>query len=843
MTIKRIPFLFLFIITLVGFLSFSSVGQGWIASLDTGNAGYWKLDDTSGAVIDSARGNNGSVTAGVFRGKEGLLNNSFNFTGVASQAVLLGNLSNMTGTNTFTYSLWFNNTGTGGAGFGYPLVLGADRVLVAVSSTTTFAFVDTSTGSLQSNTVAYSRHRWVHVVVTYNASDLNVYINGTLNSTVKGGGTVILTNTTLRLGGGSSGTGNQFYGSLDEVGFWNRTLTQSEITTLYNSGAGLAYKAPVEGEGIDVVLVSPPDAIQTINRTLNFSASQLSGTALNHTNITFYIWNSAGTILNRTTFPVVGGNGTTQTANLLNVNFSSGSYSWNAFGCGKNQTQKANCTFAPTNFSFQITDSEEIARFFEASKYETSNTTFISNISVVSGATFYTANLVYNGTSLKADTVTNLGGGQFQLIKTLDIPGVNANTTKNFYWEITADTGSGFTITNTSVQLQNISITNITSLDIGRASINYSLYDEDTLVRINATMDATHSWYLGSGTERENNSFALGLNSSFIFRDLPSFVNFHVDSDIELQNSSTANNIYEGRQFNFVGEKFAGNLTKEQPLYLLKGSNGTNVVFEVKDSGLAPLENYLVKVYRFYASTNTYRMVESKQTDLFGQITVRLVENTVKYKIEFYDENNNLVKTVDNVFVVCRNAVCSQQFIVEDDTNFFELFNNLTNYEYTFTFNNNSNTFTFIWNDQRGQSQTHYLEVKRRLFNGTTEICNSTTTSSTSKVGSLSCGVGSSRASYEAQAFRRVGTETRRIAVLNVKVGDLSGTFGTEGLIWSVILLGTMILIGSYNPPIGVGLYLLGVFVLGLFDILYINPAIMIAEIVIGVLFIWAFRG
>ena len=37
-------------------------------------------------------------------------------------------------------------------------------------------------------------------------------------------------------------------GIIDEVGFWNRELTSSEVTDLYNSGAGLAYPlVPVSG--------------------------------------------------------------------------------------------------------------------------------------------------------------------------------------------------------------------------------------------------------------------------------------------------------------------------------------------------------------------------------------------------------------------------------------------------------------------------------------------------------------------------------------------------------------------------------------------------------------------
>jgi len=42
------------------------------------------------------------------------------------------------------------------------------------------------------------------------------------------------------LGGGYNGEYG-LYGALDEVGIWNRCLTDAEVTKLYNGGAGLAF--------------------------------------------------------------------------------------------------------------------------------------------------------------------------------------------------------------------------------------------------------------------------------------------------------------------------------------------------------------------------------------------------------------------------------------------------------------------------------------------------------------------------------------------------------------------------------------------------------------------------
>jgi len=64
-----------------------------------------------------------------------------------------------------------------------------------------------------------------------------------------------------------------------------------------------------------------------------------------------------------------------------------------------------------------------------------------------------------------------------------------------------------------------------------------------------------------------------------------------------------------------------------------------------------------------------------------------------------------------------------------------------------------------------------------------------------------------------------------------------------EGLFWSFILLFTFMAIGVYSPAAGVGVYLIAFVMLGITGIIYVNPAIIIAQLVIGILFIWSWRG
>ena len=75
------------------------------------------------------------------------------------------------------------------------------------------------------------------MTVVVDGSDLKVYFNGSLNASATNG----LGNPTINIGG----TGNEnFIGSVDAVGIWNRALSDAEVAELYNSGTGLELDPP-----------------------------------------------------------------------------------------------------------------------------------------------------------------------------------------------------------------------------------------------------------------------------------------------------------------------------------------------------------------------------------------------------------------------------------------------------------------------------------------------------------------------------------------------------------------------------------------------------------------------
>lgn len=472
---------------------------------------------------------------------------------------------------------------------------------------------------------------------------------------------------------------------------------------------------------------------------------------------------------------------------------------------------------------------------YSTTTYETKSETFIYNISYNSN--FYTsssANLIYDGVTYTPIKTVTTGAGTFT--KTIDIPLINTSVqNKTFYWIVYLTNNTGQTETfNSSMFDQTVSSILFAQCNttLATRAVNYSIYNETSRTLITSSFKSTFEYFLGSGSVKKNTSVDLSGSNNYTFCISPN-ATYNTDASIKLSTSGFLDRNY------FLNNEYYSNTSTNEPLYLLDSTVGRNVILEFKDTSLRPLAGYYIETWRKYDALGIDLPVHIDKTDNFGQVVENMVENTVKYKFRFYDPNNTLVKSTNEyVVVACRYTVCVITFLNDQQTGIIG-FNNLSNYEYSLYFDNSTNTFIYSWNDNTGSSPHHRLYVKKTTFGSDEVVCN---TSSTALIGSLSCYVGGNYSSYSAQAFRFASPE-KRIGSLNVQVGDVTRKFGVEGLLWSFFLLMMLIVIGIWYPPVGVGLYIVGFILLSVTGIIRAPPEVWIAQIAIGVAFIWAFRG
>jgi hypothetical protein len=477
---------------------------------------------------------------------------------------------------------------------------------------------------------------------------------------------------------------------------------------------------------------------------------------------------------------------------------------------------------------------------FNESVFETSRENFEVNVSydtaLYSGIS---ANLFYNGTSYLG--TRSQSGSHVVFSRNLDIPEVSSNVVENksFYWEVSLSNTTGTFKFNTTENNQTVSplffqLCNATFN--APVFVNYTIIDEETKASLNAVMDAVFFYSIGgtifknytldTATAIDSYGFCTDNNETYI-----------VDVDIDLSAPS-----YTTRNF-FFNDEIYSNATTYLNLTLLESGNGTNVIVQLVDTGLQPFVGYFIEFQRHYPENNEHKMVIKERTDEFGQFVARLIENTVEYKVIVSNPNNVVIKTIPVLKVGCHTAICVLQIVVEDTTDYFERYENITDFESTIAFDNATNIVTATWNDATGDSITMRFLVERVLINGTTILCNDSLTSLSN---SLSCDTQGITGNYRAQLFRRVigGNELRcKDCILSWKIGDTAAIYGREGLIWAFLLLFTLIGIGSFNPTLGGILYGIGFIGLGAIGIVPLNAITLIANLVIVIVFVWAFRG
>jgi len=213
---------------------------------------YWKFDESSGNAAD-AHGSNTLTNNNTATFAAGKINNGADLESSSSQSFSIadGSQSGLDITGDLSLSMWLNPESiTGTHGLVSKFVDSGQMAYRLAFNTTQIFLTVSAAGFIETNAVwtnPLSTGSWQHIVVTYDASagEATLYYNGTADTTETGLATSIKNSTaTFRIGARSSvlDAAELFYdGKIDEVGIWSKTLSGAEVTSLYNSGSGLAY--------------------------------------------------------------------------------------------------------------------------------------------------------------------------------------------------------------------------------------------------------------------------------------------------------------------------------------------------------------------------------------------------------------------------------------------------------------------------------------------------------------------------------------------------------------------------------------------------------------------------
>lgn len=225
-----------------------------------GLLGYWTMDESyvTGGNRADATGNGWTATdvTGTIPSTTGLISNAASISTVGKGLSVSASIDTRAQTTAFFISFWFkgNAAWTSGNGISAMILSGGSQGWLLYPNTSAgsstihwYTQKDDTTVSDVASTTSISANGplngWQHIVAGYDGTNKQLYLNGALDASfpvaVSG---VSRGHQALAIGNYSGfGLTTGQDGIYDEYGYWNRTLTASDVTMLYNGGAGFPF--------------------------------------------------------------------------------------------------------------------------------------------------------------------------------------------------------------------------------------------------------------------------------------------------------------------------------------------------------------------------------------------------------------------------------------------------------------------------------------------------------------------------------------------------------------------------------------------------------------------------
>ncbi len=209
-----------------------------VSDLQKGLVGHWKLNGNARDYTSNA--NDGTVTgATLTTDRKGQSNKAYTFAG-GTDKISAGAGTSLNITSKITLALWLKPDGANSTDSDEGL---AGKTLTEYAMTyddraSPHGDVNfyINSGGQRANTGAGGAPNsvWTHIVGTYDGTTISIYKNGALSDTTLLTASINPALTTA-FQIGKSGTSGSFLGDIDDVRVYNRVLSTTEITALYES--------------------------------------------------------------------------------------------------------------------------------------------------------------------------------------------------------------------------------------------------------------------------------------------------------------------------------------------------------------------------------------------------------------------------------------------------------------------------------------------------------------------------------------------------------------------------------------------------------------------------------
>ena len=257
----------------------------WINSLNVGLVRYYSFEETSGTATEMVFGiRNLTNGEGCVQGVSGIIGNAYNYTTDSNSYSedLTGQIGMPLGSSDRTINFWIYNY-ENPPDYSIPFFYGDNT---GTGTTWRQRFLTTPKISLSGNgadldnIVDIVNGSWHMLTMGFNATGIFTYYDGIYISAVYQAINTDAGNACLMIGGENgyceAWASSSWGGKIDELGIWNRTLSNAEIIDLFNSGNGITY-SNVMGQ---IIINSPLNITYNNNDIIHNVTFALNGRCL-----------------------------------------------------------------------------------------------------------------------------------------------------------------------------------------------------------------------------------------------------------------------------------------------------------------------------------------------------------------------------------------------------------------------------------------------------------------------------------------------------------------------------------------------------------------------------------
>ena len=242
-----------------------------------GLVGWWPFNGN--ANDESGNGNNGIVNgATLTTDRNNNLNSAYLFNRLSSQSIDISNNTGLNNITELTLSIWYNiqsyNDPSSCCGYNHFINKSdqstLNQFILGGNNTGLYFYYDNS-NAFQTNTLT-PLNQWNNVILTYeyNGSPTSMcrfYLNGVMTDAYPTSSQLIASNLNLRFGTYGSYLYNVVDGTIDDIGIWNRALTECEIQNLYTSQLNSTFVSA----GADQTICNGQQVILSASNSQNYS--------------------------------------------------------------------------------------------------------------------------------------------------------------------------------------------------------------------------------------------------------------------------------------------------------------------------------------------------------------------------------------------------------------------------------------------------------------------------------------------------------------------------------------------------------------------------------------------